>query len=342
MTSSDALSLGAASGRRPSGVRPAVEPVGEASAAVAAETAWLVRRACLPAHPVQGRPGQGHPAWVGRLLGGPAARQNPSRTSDTRRSESHTLIGRAVLWCLTILLIIMAHQAISGVIHGYVGQPMHGFASADTYPLDYSPEHLPDIEKRLLPLFEPDRRPAGTQTPAERSGEPGDAGGSAQPLPRGRLQRMINKAAGDHRVDPALLAAVVSVESGHDVMAVSVKGASGLMQLMPDTASRYGVSDLFDPAQNLDAGARHLAFLLRLFDCDLSLALAAYNAGEGAVKRHGNVIPPYPETQAYVPKVLQRYARLHDGLAVAGHGAAHPGRPRLCPQAATQLAANLE
>ena len=100
--------------------------------------------------------------------------------------------------------------------------------------------------------------------------------------------------------------AVVSVESGFRPQAVSPKGAQGLMQLMPKTASSLGVADAFDPAQNLDGGARHLGQLLTLYGGDLTRALAAYNAGEGAVDRHRGV-PPYRETRAYVKKVLERY-----------------------------------
>lgn len=110
-----------------------------------------------------------------------------------------------------------------------------------------------------------------------------------------------------HALDPALLHAIVTVESAYNVRALSPRGAAGLMQLLPETARRYGISDLFDPVQNLTAGARYLRDLLALFKQDLALALAAYNAGENAVIRHGNVIPPYPETQSYVPRVLATY-----------------------------------
>jgi soluble lytic murein transglycosylase-like protein len=110
-------------------------------------------------------------------------------------------------------------------------------------------------------------------------------------------------------LESALLHAVISVESRYNPKAVSKKGAIGLMQLMPDTARRYGVSDAFDPRQNLNGGAQYLRDLLRMFDNDVSLALAAYNAGENAVMRHGNRIPPYGETQRYVPMVLDLYKR---------------------------------
>ena len=101
--------------------------------------------------------------------------------------------------------------------------------------------------------------------------------------------------------------AVVRAESAYNPNAVSRAGAVGLMQLMPATAAHYGVTNRRDPTQNLMGGTRYLAYLLKLFDNDLTLALAAYNAGEGAVQRYGNKIPPYRETQNYVRKVLAFY-----------------------------------
>jgi soluble lytic murein transglycosylase-like protein len=109
-----------------------------------------------------------------------------------------------------------------------------------------------------------------------------------------------------HGLDPDLVLAVVAVESAFRPDAVSSKGARGLMQLMPKTAAELGVKDALDPAENLDGGSRYLLFLLTLYDGDLEKALAAYNAGMGAVSRHRGV-PPYRETQAYVKKVLEHY-----------------------------------
>jgi soluble lytic murein transglycosylase-like protein len=117
---------------------------------------------------------------------------------------------------------------------------------------------------------------------------------------------IVERAARRHGLEPALVLAVVSVESAIKPQAVSPKGAQGLMQLMPRTAASLGVEDAFDPEQNVDAGVRHLESLVRLYDGNLTRALAAYNAGQGAVARHGGV-PPYRETRAYVKKVLERY-----------------------------------
>ncbi|MGD8909477.1 MAG: lytic transglycosylase domain-containing protein [Chromatiales bacterium] len=126
---------------------------------------------------------------------------------------------------------------------------------------------------------------------------------------RTRLTPLIEKVAKELRLHPGLLHAMVRVESAYNPQAVSRKGAQGLMQLMPGTASRYGVVDSYDPKQNLVGGARYLSDLLKKFEYDIKLALAAYNAGENAVIRYGNAIPPYPETIDYVDKVLGEYER---------------------------------
>lgn len=115
----------------------------------------------------------------------------------------------------------------------------------------------------------------------------------------------IATAADRHGLDRALLAAMVQVESSFQPRAVSPKGACGLLQLMPATARRFGVKDPFDPLQNLEGGAQYLSWLLGRFEGRTDLALAAYNAGEGAVDRHGRRIPPYRETLRYVNRVLE-------------------------------------
>jgi hypothetical protein len=119
----------------------------------------------------------------------------------------------------------------------------------------------------------------------------------------------IAAAAGRHGLDPALLAAMVQVESSFQPRAVSPKGACGLLQLMPATARRFGVVDPFDPLQNLEGGAQYVRWLLERFEGRADLALAAYNAGEGAVDRHGGKIPPFGETLRYVNRILERAIR---------------------------------
>jgi hypothetical protein len=123
---------------------------------------------------------------------------------------------------------------------------------------------------------------------------------------RHRFASAIQQVAVTYHLEPALLHAVISAESGYDPQARSPKGARGLMQLMPATAQRFGVSAAADPTANLQGGARYLRWLLDLFK-DLRLALAAYNAGEGAVQRYGNTIPPYQETRTYIRRVLEFY-----------------------------------
>jgi soluble lytic murein transglycosylase-like protein len=128
----------------------------------------------------------------------------------------------------------------------------------------------------------------------------------------GQYDSIIERAAISASVEPNLLRAVIVVESGFNSRAVSKRGAVGLMQLMPATASRYGVSNPYDPRENVHAGARYLKFLMDRFGQDVRLALAAYNAGEQAVDRSGGQIPPFSETLAYVPRVLKIYRMLKD------------------------------
>lgn len=129
-----------------------------------------------------------------------------------------------------------------------------------------------------------------------------------------QYREMVAEAARRSQVDARLLHAVILVESGYNPQAVSSKGARGLMQLMPDTARRYGIGNALDPLQNILGGASYLHDLLKLFNNDVSLALAAYNAGENVVLRHGSRIPPIRETVAYVPKVLDAYRKLESML----------------------------
>jgi soluble lytic murein transglycosylase-like protein len=123
---------------------------------------------------------------------------------------------------------------------------------------------------------------------------------------------VITGAAKAATIQAALVRAVIVVESGFNPRAISKKGAIGLMQLQPATAKRYGVKNIYDPAENVRAGARYLSDLLVRFDSNLELALAAYNAGEEAVERYGRHVPPFRETLAYVPSVMRVYQRLLD------------------------------
>ncbi len=129
--------------------------------------------------------------------------------------------------------------------------------------------------------------------------------------PSAPLIETVARIAQQNQISPKLVHSVIQAESNYDPNAVSPKGAQGLMQLIPATARRFGVSNVFDPADNIQGGARYLKYLLSLYKGDQALALAAYNAGEKAVARYGGV-PPYPETQQYVAKIRRK---LSDGAA---------------------------
>ena len=126
---------------------------------------------------------------------------------------------------------------------------------------------------------------------------------------RKRFSSKIAEVARRYQVPEALLHAVITIESAYDPNAISRAGAVGLMQLMPETARRYGVANRRNPTANLSAGTRYLKDLLIRFDSNLELALAGYNAGENAVEKFGNQIPPFDETQNYVRKVLKLYSQ---------------------------------
>ena len=131
----------------------------------------------------------------------------------------------------------------------------------------------------------------------------GDMGTTGNP----KYDEMIALSAARNGVDPNLIIAVMRQESGFNLRARSCKGASGLMQLMPGTAQRFGVTNIYDPAQNIEGGARYLRFLMEWFKGDISLVLAGYNAGENAVVNSGYKIPRYRETQNYVRSITARY-----------------------------------
>jgi soluble lytic murein transglycosylase-like protein len=142
---------------------------------------------------------------------------------------------------------------------------------------------------------------------------------------RSKFDPMIEKYAAKYDVDPTLVRAVIQVESDFNPGCVSHKGARGLMQLMPATAKRFGVTKIHDPEQNIHAGTRYLAHLKRLFNDDLTRALAAYNAGEGAVHKYGG-IPPYAETSEYVRRALTVYNGRPYGGGTSFAGGRHGGK----------------
>ena len=191
------------------------------------------------------------------------------------------------------------------VILGLVAAP--GLAAADVYAFTDAAgishfSNVPVDGRYQLLISAPAEEAAGTPAAKERSAD--WLAKSAQ------YDGMISGAAKDATVQAQLVRAVIVVESGFNPRAVSKKGAIGLMQLQPATAKRYGVKNIYDPDENVRAGARYLRDLLVRFDSNLELALAAYNAGEQAVERYGRHVPPYRETLAYVPSVMKVYQRL--------------------------------
>ena len=124
------------------------------------------------------------------------------------------------------------------------------------------------------------------------------------------FQKLIHDAAARYHLDPTLIHSVIAIESNFDPKAVSRKNARGLMQLMPRTAELMGVKDSFDPGQNIDGGSHYLSDLLKKYKNDLTLALAAYNAGPDSVDKYGRRVPPYLETMKYVQRIAKTYAKL--------------------------------
>src|ERR1700722_4558217 len=200
-----------------------------------------------------------------------------------------------------------------------------------------------DVPTSEIEHFEVMDEPAATK-PAADSGLPASASSAAvasvvnsQPAD---LSAVVNAASDRYRLDPDLVNSVIKAESGFNVRAVSPKGAQGLMQLMPGTASQLGVPNAFDPQENVDGGARYLRELLERYNFDLVKALAAYNAGPQRVEQYGGV-PPYYETRAYVARVVRDFnkkkaAQQKTAAAQTSHpSSAKTHNPRLLTQAKT-------
>ena len=209
-----------------------------------------------------------------------------------------SLPGLAGLCCVIAAVASLAAGPVHADIYGFVDE--RGVTHFSNSPLDHR-YYL--FKRERKDAAAPGSKMVLSNVPYSRPRR----AIQVNPAHRGEFGSMVSLAAKLHGLDPALLHAVVTVESAYNPKALSRRGAAGLMQLMPATASRYSVNDIWDPRQNLNGGARYLRDLLGMFNNDLSLALAAYNAGEGAVIQHGNRIPPYPETRTYVPQVLQHY-----------------------------------
>ncbi len=217
-------------------------------------------------------------------------------TGWSRRSGSGTTTRSGVSFRRIALLIWVLSSGVSALAAGETPESAER-TSTDPYTLS-----LTFPERYRLRKIQADDVPAAIR----QNAAPVSLNGL-------RFQREIARAANEFKVDPALVHAVIQVESGYDASALSPKGAQGLMQLLPDTARRFGVATaelLWRPDHNIRAGVAYLHSLLEQFGQDLALVLAAYNAGENAVMRYGKRIPPFHETREYVPKVLAIYHQL--------------------------------
>lgn len=194
-----------------------------------------------------------------------------------------------VQYCLSLLVVVMVFftQVAGADIYKYV----------DKYGRAHYTDNPSHSGYRLLVRTKTSNTPKATKPPSVHDYKAN----------RTRFSSTIKAAAKRYQVPHTLLHAVITAESAYNPDAVSHKGAIGLMQLMPATAQRYGVNDPSDPVANISGGSRYLHDLLKMFNNDLKLALAAYNAGENTVIKYGRKIPPYQETQSYVQTVLEYY-----------------------------------
>ncbi len=202
----------------------------------------------------------------------------------------------------TVALALVPNASDPSVPERPIPAPSPGEVAAEQALSNWLVSGSPDTRSGYRPLLR-----AGAASPGRFQLFPEST--RRQVLLGGPYGEVIVRVAERYRLDCALLAALVEAESGFDARVVSSAGAKGLMQVMPETLADYGVKDPFDPAANLDAGARYFSSLLEQFSGNVELALAAYNAGPGAVAHYGNAVPPYRETRAFVRRVLATYDR---------------------------------
>ncbi len=215
---------------------------------------------------------------------------------------------RAILLILLLLVLVLPGNALAGLFT-YVDE--HGVRHYTNVPADSRAR--PMKLKKIITANLPDRPRATVRFSRPKAVRPRQ---KAIVVNQAAIERHILRAASESRIDPLLIKAIIKTESNFDQFAVSSKGAQGLMQLMPETASDLQVDNPFDAYQNIAGGARYLRTLLDTFAGDLKLSLAAYNAGPGCVTRHGG-IPNFPETMAYVRKVLHHYRNYQKQHALA-------------------------
>jgi len=195
-----------------------------------------------------------------------------------------------------VLAAIASHSSASAQV--YVGADAAGDSVVlSNFRSSESPRLLIAAPREQLEIAQPDT----SATPSPRKAVALTLRLPPAPI---ELRRVVDEVAGKVGISADLLHAVIAAESRYDTRALSPRGAIGLMQLLPATAKRFGARDPYAPDENVLAGARYLKWLMQMFQNDLELVLAAYNAGEQAVVKAGRRVPPYAETQAYVPRVL--------------------------------------
>jgi hypothetical protein len=207
-------------------------------------------------------------------------------------------------------------QVIGTITRLYLNADGSSFVDVPTVEIDHVEELPSDV---ATPALEPAK-----DTPSPDSKLQASAKKIAQPVD---LNEVVNAASGTYRLDPDLVNSVIRAESGFNVHAVSPKGAQGLMQLMPKTASELGVQNAFDPQANVEGGTRYLRELLERYDFDLVKALAAYNAGPQRVEQYGGV-PPYYETKAYVARIVRDFNKKKLAANAAAKTASQPARQK--------------
>lgn len=210
-------------------------------------------------------------------------------------------------------------QSAAGLGHGRASQQLQGLKAQG---LDLEPEPPCVLRADMVARRIADLRPQDAADNDSAASTPDAEGPRLRDIGAADIIALVERLAPDYRLDPDLVIAVIKTESNFNVEARSPKNAQGLMQLIPATADRFGVTNIWDPVQNLKGGMAYLRWLLDHFEGDLELALAGYNAGEQSVARHGGV-PPYPETQAYV-KRIQRLLSLATEGQPTGTPAANP------------------
>lgn len=248
---------------------------------------------------------------------------------------SITLLVMAALPCLAGEVAVLKNGfAIKHQRREIVGDLTRLYVNADG-------SSFIDVPTADIEHYEPAPEEPVTEAPAESRGANGATvhrqsnSFSARPAPN--ISDVVNEASGKYRLDPDLVNSVIKAESDFKVRALSPKGAQGLMQLMPGTASQLGVPDAFDPEANVNGGTKYLRELLERYNFDMVKALAAYNAGPERVEKYGGV-PPYYETRAYVARIVKDFnkKKVAKGQAVASNHAAQNKSPQPKPPAAAK------